>query len=215
MTSLNSFAEELALTFGRGTDLLFIENLKRKILHFRQILIKQNYDRERVFVQSTIQAFDIKLTEADKNGSKVYISEKLPKPIMVNGRNEPFISVSNSLIDTKRKVYGWISPEELYYLSYRKFTKPSDYYTYENDRIISIKSKSLRIRAVWDNPIEVFEFSKEEDIKLGCKNASLEDSCFYNGDYYLEETMAANILRFFSDDKSNKEENNQEEERRS
>lgn len=213
MTSLTSFAEELASTFGRGTDLLFIEELKRRVLHFRQVLLQQNYNKTRVFKPSTISAFDITLTKGDKDGSTIFISEKLPRPLLVDNRNEPFISVTNSLLDTTRKVYGWVSPEELYYLPYRKFTRPIDYYTYENDRIISLGAQRLRVRAVWDNPLDVYEFSSNEDIKLSCSNSSLEDSCFYNGDYYLEETMAANILTFFGNDKSDKKANNQEEER--
>ena len=92
MTSLTSFAEELASTFGRGTDLLFIEELKRRVLHFRQVLLQQNYNKTRVFKPSTISAFDITLTKGDKDGSTIFISEKLPRPLLVDNRNEPFIS---------------------------------------------------------------------------------------------------------------------------
>lgn len=204
-TTLETFAESIASTYGRSTDSLFIDLIKRRVLHFRQLLLKRDYQSGKVFYQSAIQAFDISLDKVTKDGQNLYMSEILPLPIMLKGRREPFISVTNSRLDADRRVFGWIHPEELNYLEYRKFSKPSDYYTYENGRIISLAKRSLRIRALWDNPIEVRNFSSQQDVKLNCEESTLESNCFYNGDLILEETMAASILSFFSNDKAIKE----------
>lgn len=205
-TTLETFAEGIASTLGRGTDPLLINLIKRRVLHFRQLLLKRDYQSSRIFYQSAIQAFDIGLTETTKDGSRVYISDVLPTPMLLKGRQEPFISVTNSLLDTRRRVFGWVTPEEFNYLEYRKFSKPSDYYTFENGRIITLSPRALRVRALWENPIEVANFSSEQDLKLGCKTKTLEGNCFYNGDLVLEETMAASILSFFGNDKALKEE---------
>lgn len=202
-TTLKTLAENIASLQGVSTDPLEVERIKRRVLHFRQLIIKREYEKTRVFHPSLIQAFDIKLSKVEKEGSQVYISETLPSPIIVK-RGFPFISVSNSLLDTNRKVYGFINPEEISYLPYRQFTKVSDYYSYENSRIFTfVKKDSLRVRAVWENPLEVLTFSQDQDIKIGCKVSTLESTCFFEDDLMLEETIAGAIMSFFSNGTQN------------
>lgn len=195
-TTLRALAEEIVLASGVEVTQLNIEIYRLRVLHFRQLLLKREYEKTLVWNPSTIQAFDIELKKVKKFGTVMYMSDVLPITLSVKEFKFPFISVGNRLLDENRKFYDYVKPEQLEFLKYRKFSKLSDHYTYENGRIYSLH-EGLRVRSVFENPLEVVEFSKEQDLKLACGGSTLEDDCFKDDDIELEQTMAAAILTFF------------------
>lgn len=194
-TTLRALAERIAAKSGNSEDQMAIELIKRDVLSFRQLLLKREYEKVRTFAPSLIMAFDLKLSEIVKNGSKAFISDVLPAPLLTTKR-EPFISVGNSLIDHTRKIYGYISPEQIEGIQYRRFSKIKDYYTYENHRIISFHKSLIRVRYVPENPLAVLQFTKDHDATYKC-GKSLEQSCFIEDDLIIEESLSGAILTFF------------------
>ena len=198
MVTLQSLAELILQPLKQLDDLISIEVVKQQILFQRQRLIKERYEKTRIFNPSLIQAFDVKLNKVSQSKGVVedksifYISDILPKPLLIT-RSLPFISVTNSLQDTRRKSLGFVMSEELEYIKYRKFTKLGDYYTYENDRLITFNLDKVRIRALWEDPITVKEFSTNQDIKLNCGTSTLESPCFVDDDLVIEESIAGII----------------------
>lgn len=198
MTTLRSLAEEAVIMTGAEVNQLNIELIRPRILHFRQLVLKREYDQTLVWTPSTIQAFDIQLQAVEKFGSTAFISDVLPKTLMTKFFTLPFISVGNALIDKNRNFYDYIKPEQIEFIRYRKFSNLNHVYTMENDRIISFSKERLRVRSVFENPLEVKEFSSEQDLKLKCTNTTLEGNCWDDDDMVVEESVAAAILTFFS-----------------
>lgn len=198
MITIQSLAESILLPFGSNDDMLVVEATKQRILAFRQVLIQQDYSRNLRINQQLVQAFDLELTEVEEGDDKFYISDILPKPIILS-KELPFISVTTAFKGRTKKDLGYLTVEEIPYIKYRKFTSRANYFTYENDRIISYApAKSLRVRAIWDNPIEAFKFAEKETFKLACSKDIISSPCSDGIDIVLEETMAARILSFFN-----------------
>lgn len=180
------------------TNMWEVEVIKQRILAYRQILIQQDFNRTGKISEQLVQAFDVQLIKVEEDDDEFYISEPLPKPIIIR-TTVPFINVHNTLKGRNKKPLGYISAAAVPYTGYRKFTKKADFYTYENDRIIGYtNTESVRVRAIWDNPLEVYKFAQQESFKLSCSTDSIYSPCSNGIDIYLEETLAARILTFFN-----------------
>lgn len=206
MVTLQSLAETVLKPFGLEADMFEVETAKIKILAFRQVLIQQDYSSNRRIVQSLVQAFNVEMKEVAEGKDRFYVSEILPKPIILS-RRMPFISVHTTLQGRQKRPLGYLEPERVPYIEYGKFTKKSDYFTYENDRILVYSEvPDIRVRAIWDNPIAAMQFARNETYKLACSENTIEAGCIENDDLVLEETMAGRILTFFNSNASKRQE---------
>jgi hypothetical protein len=208
MITIRSLAEQIVLITGQELTELNVQLMRLRAIQLRQTILKREFEKTREWFPSTIQAFDVKLTKVKKFGSSAYVSDLLPKSILAKYNIEPFISVGNSLLSTDRRFYDYITPEEIEYIQYRKFSKPDDFYTFENGRIVSFTKERLRVRSVFDDPIEVLNFSMDQDLKLGCTDTTLESPCTEDNDLVIEQTIADAILSSFNvkqDDRTTKE----------
>lgn len=206
MKSLQSLAEMILSPIGLQTDMYEIELIKQRILSYRQLLIQQDFNRTGRYSEQLVQAFDLKLTEVEEDNDKFYISEILPKPILIR-TNNPFFEVHTSYKGRTRKPLGFLSIEEIPYIEHRKFTNKGNFYSYENSRIVVFAPvNSIRVRAIWDNPLEVSLFAKQETFKLACSDKTISSPCTTEDDVLLEETLAARILTFFNSNNANNSE---------
>lgn len=189
MTTLESLAERIAITSGIE-DGIAVEALRQSILGYRQLLISQNWERTRTFRQQHIITLeDLKLEKAEEGNNVYYSSSPLPKPLLVN-RREYFISVFNTRT-VNRIEYGYVTPEDLENLAYRRFTSNAPFYTVENDVLKLFNGTAeVSIRDVWEDPLSLLEFSK----KCNC----VVSNAFFDGDdLVIEKSMEAKILSFF------------------
>lgn len=206
MVTLQSLAETILRPYGLETDMFEVEATKIKILGFRQVLIQQDYSSNRRIAQQLVQAFDVKLMRVEEDKDKFYVSEILPKPIILS-RKMPFISVHTTLKGRQKRPLGYLEPERIPYIEYGRFTSGANYFTYENNRIqVYSDTPAIRVRAIWDNPVEAMFFARNEAFKLSCSEDTIESNCVENDDLVLEETMAGRILTFFNPNASKRQE---------
>ena len=192
--------------------MLQVEIIKQRVLSYRQILIQQDFNRTGRISEQLVQAFDVQLTKVEEDEDNFFVSDTLPKPIILRSTT-PFFNVHTTLKGRNKKPLGYLAVASVPYISYRKFTNKADFYTYENDRIIGYtNAESVRIRAIWDNPLEVYNFAEQETYKLKCSSDTIYSPCSNGIDMYLEETLAARILTFFNP--QNARVNNEEDSRR-
>ena len=198
MKTVQSLAELILVPLGLENDVLQVEVVKQRILAYRQTLIQQDFNRYLRISESVVQAFNIQLKEVVEDEDKFYISDILPKPMILR-KNDPFLSVHTALHGRTKQPIAFLPVEEIPYMQYRKFTSKGFYYTYEQDRIKSFTpATAIRVRAIWDDPIAVFEFAEKETFKLSCSTDTITSPCVIDGDLVLEETLAAKILTFFN-----------------
>lgn len=206
MVTLQSLAETILKPYGLETDMFEVETTKIKILGFRQVLIQQDYSSNRRIAQQLVQAFNVELKEVEEDKDKFYVSEILPKPIILS-TDMTFISVHTTLQGRQKRPLGYLKPERVPYIDYGTFTKKANYFTYENNRIIVYSdTPAVRVRAIWDNPIEAMFFARNEAYKLACSEDTIESNCVENDDLVLEETMAGRILTFFNPNANKRQE---------
>lgn len=199
MITLQGLAELILKPLGLDTDAHEVEVIKQRVLAYRQRLIQQDFSRNLRPAPQLIQAFDVSLTEVQEDNDRFSITDILPKPIILNKNGTPFVSVHTSYKGRAKSPLHYVSPEEVPYIKYRKFTKKGNYYTFENDRIeVFSETPSIRVRAIWDSPIHVLHFAQQETFKLNCSNEIISSPCTEDDDVLLEETMAAAVLTFFN-----------------
>lgn len=199
MKTIQSLAEIILNDSQLATDMLQVEIVMQKILSFRQVLIQQDYQRYSRINEQLVQAFDVELTEVAEDDDRFYVSDYLPKPIILGRGCSPFISVHTAYKGKTKQPLHYLSVEEVPYMKYRKFTNKGEYFTYENNRlIVYTEVPSARIRAIWDSPIDALNFAKRETFKLACSDKTISSPCTEGDDLLLEETMAARILTFFN-----------------
>ena len=198
MTTLSKLAESLAYSFGKDKDELFIDQLKDRILHFRNIAIKREYEKTNLYAQSltyTIFCIPVESVEDNPCGEGVVCVGRtpiIPKPLILK-YSEPFISVSNTLISGKKRNISYIVPEALEYLQYRRFTGDKPHCTYINDRLYFVNTtvKEINIRALWDNPIEAKKFNDN----IGCQQSN---DNFLDDDLIIDDLLAGIITTFIT-----------------
>lgn len=198
MKTVQSLAELILTPLGLSNEALEVEVIKQRIISYRQILIQQDYNRYLRISESVVQAFNVKLTEVYEGDDKFYISDILPKPMILR-KNDPFLSVHTAFHGRTKEPLAYLPIEEVPYIKNRKFTSKGNYYIYEENRIKSFSSvQALRVRAIWDSPLEVIKFAEKETFKLACSKETIESPCTSGYDVILEETLAARILTFFN-----------------
>jgi hypothetical protein len=206
VVTLQSLAETILKPFGLEGDMFEVEAMKIKILGFRQVLVQQDYSSNRRIAQQLVQGFNVQMIQVQEDKDKFYVSEVLPKPIILS-KKMPFISVHTTMQGRQKRELGYLEPERVPYIEYGKFTKKGNYFTYENNRLLVYsETPAVRIRAIWDNPIEALLFAREETYKLACSEDTIESNCVENDDIVLEQTMAGRILTFFNSNASKRQE---------
>lgn len=195
MTTLNSLAESLAFPV---IDSLYIDNLKPRILHFRNIAIKREFEKTNIYPHSLIQTLHcIKVVNIEDCQGKECIGETeivLPKPLILK-YNEPFISIGNTL-NFKFKSISYIKPEELEYIEYRKWTSKQPYCYYNNGKLRFVNSTvpEVNIRTIWDDPISVKGLNDERDCNI---------ENFFEDDLIIDDLLAGIITTFIANDSTN------------
>lgn len=204
-------------------DLAFIDLLKSQIISYDATIRKQQYEKgiNLSSLEQTIKCVElVKVNSAScglgiENDLVLRTKDKLPKPIILKS-NTPFKSVYNSVTSKNRITIDYLIPEQLEFIDVRRFTNNNIFHTYENDYIYIANALeagydlgSISVRALWDNPLEVRTFAKNEALKDCCKCDSCENeesNCFLNDDYIISNVVEGLLLSYFlgKDDNNNK-----------
>lgn len=216
LVSIDSVVNTLLLPKGKESDLLFREITTQQVLSLYAVLLRRQIGKTKIYPPSLIQTVKcVSLKKvpsnlcSDLNNGFVLSTDELPRPLNLD-KNQPFISVSTSYRDTKRINISYTAPEQLEFLKYKRFTSNLIHYTYENNKISIINNldlKDISIRNLWDNPLEVVKFSKEQAVTCGCCESiddedcddNQESDCYKDGTFYIDNTFAGLILSMYDD----------------
>lgn len=206
---LTELAESIAIKYNRN-DYEFKEMLKSDIISARATIIKREFEKTNIFNSVLIQTLDcVSLIKVNSVQCSVNVNSdtilrsknKLPKPLLLKD-STLFISVTTPFLNKKRINLTVIKPEEVEFITYRRFTNNECYVTYENDYLYIHNHKDLpfiTIRDVFANPLEVKAFKElsKEDSNCKCDTCNeSEDLCFEDDDLIIDETLSEGIKSF-------------------
>lgn len=206
-------------------DLAFIDLLKSQVIAYDATIRKQLYDKgvNLSSLEQTIKCVElVKVNSAGcglgiENDLVLRTKNKIPKPLILKSNN-PFKSVYNSVTSRNRITIDYLEPEQLEFIDVRRFTSNNIFHTYENDYIYIVNAlekgydlDTISVRSLWDNPLDVRTFAKNESLKDCCKCddcSNEESSCFEDDDYIISNLVEGLLLSFFlGNDKNSKTSN--------
>jgi hypothetical protein len=127
----------------------------------RATYIRNQYKQNKVFPNSALVSFCVDLEEKSSTeccgidlGCKVLVTPEIPLPIDVK---EDILFNFVGGIDGM-KAYGYLKPDEIPFIKYRKFTSKLPYYTWLNKRIVVLNkpaSLKLKVRYVPSDPTKL------------------------------------------------------------
>ena len=200
---LSYLVDNIAIKLGKNSDVPFKRILRDDIIAQRAVIIKQDYERNRMLPSSLYQTIKCAKVEqvrdldcVDCVGKTVWKTEKkIPKPILFNNSFEHF-TITNPL-KSNRGTLGVLKVEELEFLKFRRFTQNAVYCVYENEWLYFYNvpiMESVSVRGVFENPLTVLEMYSEDSCCDDCE--SVISQCFLEGDLNIEDSYVDRIKAF-------------------
>lgn len=132
----------------------------------RATLVRQNYQKTGIFPTSASLSFCVPFTLKSSTeccgtdlGCELPVSEVLPVPLDVDDKTLFAFVGGITLKGTKK--FGYIKPDEIDLIKFRKFSSHLIYYTWYDRRLVILGDNALekaKVRYVPSNPIEVLDF---------------------------------------------------------
>jgi len=188
---LSVLTDIIAYELKRPDDAVLKETISNLIISARATLIRQQFVNTKSFSTNALLNLCVPLETVDSAeccgenlGCKFAVSEQIPVPIDVKDEiNFNFVGSIDGLIG-----FGYIKPDEMRFIKYRKFSKNLIYYTWMNRRIMIVNKPSIeqvKVRYVPMNPLEFLKYNDCEG--KSCFN--LDDETF------IEDTWEDAITR--------------------
>lgn len=183
---LNDFAYSLAIKANKEEDFGYVESLKFDILGYRASIIASLDDRtiSELYYQ-TLNNFTIVSEEETK-------SIKIPKLLTFKDGSYKLTAVLR--YGSKFKAISIVSEEKGIYIEARKFSKKQPFLIVSNDTLYTKNFdptliKHLSINGVFNNPIDVLNYSKTG-------KCSVVSKCTPDGDLDIEDSLYQKIVIF-------------------
>lgn len=189
----NEITTVLSQNVGKVFDLPFKLILMEKVKALRSRLMKNTLDKtpaDRKFFRSTVY---LKLTETNSTpcavpvNCKVYVTDKLPKPLRANSILFDYVGAIDGFNPFKETYPGIVQ-----YANKGRYSKKVIPFIYSDDRLFFFtKIPMIRVDFVPDDPMELASFSCTTN----------EELCdVWNTEYPLSKEILATILQVVTDE---------------
>jgi hypothetical protein len=164
--NLQTFIDSLAAIAGKPFDYPTQELAKNFIISDRAALIRRQFEQTRTFPSSALISLCIDLEERSSTeccgidlGCKVVVSTKqIPVPLDV--KDEVIFDFVGDVAGLT--AYGYIKPNEVPFIKFRKFSGNLPYYTWINRRLVFFNKPALekaKLRYIPSNPLDAANIS--------------------------------------------------------
>lgn len=162
---LDELTDIIAFELKNPDDAVLKEIIKNLIITSRAILIRQEFNKTRVFPESAVLTIrclpiiEVNSTECcniDLGCKIIRTEDKLPRLIEV--KDTVSFTYVGGVVQFGADEFGYLKPEEVGYIKYRKYSRTRGFYTYLNDYLYIFNKpalEALTVRGPFANLIEL------------------------------------------------------------